>query len=120
MSDQIKFEPLSKNDLPPGYFDQGMLSPVAGTMGGGFDDSRSHGKHMAGDLEAPAGTPIIAPGNMEFIAGRKGGTNLRDNDWWSHWRNTDTGREYRFAHHGDISKYKPGQQIAKGEQWGEV
>lgn len=120
MSDQIKFEPLTKGDLPAGYFEQEMISPITGAMGSGYDDTRSHGQHMAGDLTAPAGTPVVAPGNMEFVDGRKGGKNLRDNDYWSYWRDTDTGVQYRFAHHGDISKYKPGDRVAKGEQWNVV
>ena len=97
-----------------------FVSPVTGEMGGGFNDSRSHGRHGAGDLKAPAGTPIVAPGNMEFVDGRQGGTNLRNNDWWSHWRDVDSGVEYRFAHHGDISGFKPGQVVKQGEQWNVV
>lgn len=120
-TDQQQLSGASMPDISSdtgGY--QGMVSPVSGIMAGGFGDSRSHGKHMAGDIVAPAGTPVVAPGNMEFIAGKMGGKFLRKNDYWSWWRDTDTGVEYRFAHHGDISKYKPGDRVEKGDQWGEV
>jgi hypothetical protein len=93
-----------------------FISPVSGVVGGGYHDKRDHGKHAAGDLFAPAGDPVVAPGDMEFIQGRQGGSKLRDNDWWSHWRDVDTGVEYRFAHHGPIAN-TPGDVVRRGEQW---
>jgi murein DD-endopeptidase MepM/ murein hydrolase activator NlpD len=97
-----------------------IISPISGDLGGEFNDKRSHGPHMGGDLYADPGTPVVAPGNMEILYGKRGGTNLRDNDYWLHAKDVDTGVEYRFAHTGDISHLKPGQIIPAGEQFATV
>lgn len=99
-----------------------MLVPVQGVMGGGFNDPRDGGDrlHKGADISAPVGTPLIAPGNMEFVAGKQGGSKLNSKDWWSYWNDIDTGRQYRFAHHGPISQYKPGDRVNKGDVWGEI
>lgn len=100
--------------------DAAMVSPVEGTVGGGFSDRRSHGGHHAIDWRAPAGSEVRAPGNMRFVTGGQGGTNLRPNDWWSYWQDIDTGVQYRFAHHGPLSGVQPGQLVQKGQVWNEV
>jgi len=100
----------------PFSFDN-LISPVSGTVGGGFGDSRSGGarKHMATDYMAPAGTPIVAPADLEFIQGGIGGTNLRPNDRWAHFRIPGTPYEWRIAHQGELpengAKFQAGQPI---------
>jgi hypothetical protein len=88
-----------------------------GTFTSGYGDSRSGGtrKHLGGDVAGEPGTPIYSKGNITFIQGRQGGTNLRYNDYWAHFRDEDTGLEYRLAHIGDISGLTPGQKFSKGE-----
>lgn len=97
-----------------------FVPPVEGTMGGGFNDKRSHGKHLAGDIYAAPGSTIVAPVDMEFLYGGKGGTNLRDNDFWAHFRDIETGKEYRFAHHDDPRGIEPGTIFKQGEPWSTV
>jgi hypothetical protein len=95
---------------------------VTGQVGGGFNDPRNGGarRHSAGDIYASPGDPVFAPGNMEVVAGGRGGTNLRNNDYWLHARDVDTGHIYKFAHTGDITHLKPGTVIPAGEHFAEV
>ena len=97
-----------------------FLPPVEGKMGGGFTAHRAHGQHNGGDIHAPAGTPIIAPRDMVYLYGGKGGTNLRNNDYWAHFKDPETGKEYRFAHMSGVPKLNPGDIVKQGEQWSTV
>ncbi len=108
--------------LPEGMKPPTMVVPVIGTMGGGFNDDRDGGsrKHKAGDIYAEPGTPVVAPADMEYLYGGKGGSHLRDNDYWAHFRDVNSGKEYRFAHHNDPSNLTPGDVVPQGEQWSTV
>lgn len=97
-----------------------FLPPVEGKMGGGFTAHRAHGQHNGGDMHAPPGTPIVAPRDMVYLYGGKGGTNLRNNDYWAHFQDPETGKEYRFAHMSGVPKLKPGDVVKQGEQWSTV
>jgi murein DD-endopeptidase MepM/ murein hydrolase activator NlpD len=46
-----------------------FISPLSGTVGSGFYDSRDQGTrtHRSGDIKAAPGTPVVAPGNMEIL-----------------------------------------------------
>lgn len=97
-----------------------LFSPLAGRVSSVYGDERPRRKHQGIDIAAKAGTPLLAPGNMMFVQGKQGGTNLRSNDFWSHFKDVDSGLEYRFAHHDDVSDLQPGQVFKRGEQWGSV
>jgi hypothetical protein len=109
----VKYIPMTGVEEEP----LDITLPVDSAPSSGFTDPRDHGPHNAYDYPAEYGTPVVAPGNMQFVAGGKGGSYLNDNDHWSWWKDTDTGREYRFAHHGDVSSFQPGDTVPRGEQW---
>jgi murein DD-endopeptidase MepM/ murein hydrolase activator NlpD len=83
-----------------------------------FGDTRDGGErgHKAGDISAPAGTVVRAPVDLEIVATGTGGTNLKDNDSWIWAKDHATGRQYRFAHTGDVSGLKPGDVVSQGQQ----
>lgn len=97
-----------------------LVSPVTGEVGGGFGDERSGGKrkHMATDYVAPAGSEVVAPTNLEFVRGGVGGTNLRPNDRWAHFKIPGTDYEYRIAHQGELPE--PGTFFKQGDPIGTV
>lgn len=103
-------------------YQDGFITPVPGKITSTFQDSRNGGlrAHGSGDIAAEQGTPVVAPGNMKVLGYQQGGTNLRDNDWWLHGEDVDTGIKYKFAHIGDVSHLKEGQVISKGEQFTQI
>jgi hypothetical protein len=97
-----------------------FLPPVEGKMGDGFTARRAHGQHNGGDIHAAPGTPVVAPRDMVYLYGGKGGTNLRNNDYWAHFKDPETGKEYRFVHMSGVPKLNPGDVVKQGEQWSTV
>lgn len=113
--------PAGQVNFAPGTQAQYIL-PIQGRIAGGFGDSRNRGArlHKGGDIVASPGSPVVAPADMEYVAGGIGGTNLRDNDSWAHFKDVNTGRQFRFAHIAAPPDFKPGQIIPKGTAWGAV
>ena len=120
LNDQIlQALPTSAPPQQKGEWDD-FLPPVEGKVGDGFTARRAHGQHNGGDIHAAPGTPIVAPRDMVYLYGGKGGTNLRNNDYWAHFKDPETGKEYRFAHISGVPKLNPGDVVKQGEQWSAV
>ncbi len=98
----------------------GLVSPVSGNVGSVYGDPRDGGarKHRGVDYSAPAGSEYVAPADLEYVRGGTGGTNLRNNDKWAHFRVIGTPYEYRVAHIGELPK--PGTVFKQGETVGTI
>jgi hypothetical protein len=98
-----------------GPLDDSFSSPISGTMGSGFDDTRNNGArfHRSGDIAAPAGTDFVAPTKLRITHVRD---QMSDSPGGMVWATDENGRQHRFIH--VVPGVQAGDVVSKGTSLG--
>ena len=93
-----------------------ILSPLTGTMGGGFNDPRGDRLHYGGDISAEAGTSFIAPTRLKITNVREKMSNSPGGMVWG----TDPATGLQFKFHHVIPGVKAGDMVEAGTPLGSL